>query len=176
MEKNVWSFLVEKMGSPLVMVIKMIRFIGLSRSVFFHGEEPQLSKDKELCPASVSVCVLELFSVRRPNSSPRWTKEDRPTAEGIRSASGSVLSKLFALIWRSPLSQDGRPRPVTSVLDLDKILFWLILVQKLLLIIAGYLSLLTWQRHNLWLINVLSFCFPRDFEMITVILGATVFL
>ena len=105
------------------MVIKMIRFIGLSRSVFFHGEEPQLSKDKELCPASVSVRVLELFSVRRPNSSPRWTKEDRPTTEGIRSVSGSVLSKLFALIWRSSLSQDGRPRPVTPVLDLDKNLF-----------------------------------------------------
>ena len=32
----------------LVMVIKMIRFIGLSRSVFFHGEEPQLNKDKHV--------------------------------------------------------------------------------------------------------------------------------
>ena len=30
------------------MVIKMIRFIGISRSVFFHGEEPELNKDKHV--------------------------------------------------------------------------------------------------------------------------------
>ena len=30
------------------MAIKMIRFIGLSRPVFFHGEEPQLNKDKDV--------------------------------------------------------------------------------------------------------------------------------
>ena len=32
----------------LVMVIKMIRFIGISRSVFFHGEEPELNKDNHV--------------------------------------------------------------------------------------------------------------------------------
>ena len=38
------SFRMSQYEGELVMVIKMIRFIGISRSVFFHGEEPQLMK------------------------------------------------------------------------------------------------------------------------------------